>query len=73
MDLFGVTVDEILRIWVQGQAEMYVGIVFVLFILYVPGGLLGKFRAAIGGKASHAFPDWASRRWSSLKSLVSQE
>jgi branched-chain amino acid transport system permease protein len=71
-ELLGVTVDETLNIWVQGQADLYVGLVFVLFILYVPGGLLGSVRNAMGGKLAHAFPEWVGRRVSSLRSLINR-
>ncbi len=61
--------EQLLTAWMQGQADLYIGIVFVLFILFVPGGLLGSIRTWTGGKMSHAFPDWVGRRWSGLKSL----
>ncbi|MHB9286214.1 branched-chain amino acid ABC transporter permease [Halobacteriales archaeon Cl-PHB] len=67
---FGVTVQDFLNNSVQGFSGFYVGIIFILFILYVPGGLLGTARSAMGGKLSESFPPWLSRRWKGLKNAV---
>ncbi|WP_323677540.1 branched-chain amino acid ABC transporter permease [Halorubellus sp. PRR65] len=45
----GVTVGEAVDTFLNGHAELYVGLVFVLFVLYVPNGLLGTIRARVGG------------------------
>ncbi|MBX0294114.1 branched-chain amino acid ABC transporter permease [Haloarcula nitratireducens] len=43
---FGGLIDTLLN----GHAALYVGLVFVLFVLYVPDGLLGTIRQRAGGK-----------------------
>jgi branched-chain amino acid transport system permease protein len=45
----GVTVGEGVDTFLNGHAELYVGLVFVLFVLYVPNGLLGTIRVRMGG------------------------
>jgi len=66
----GTTVGEIVDIWIVGHPSLYIGLVFVLFILFVPGGLLGTFRQLIGGKVSKAFPDWVGRRIEGIRSAI---
>lgn len=41
---FGMTVNSTVDAFLNGHAPLYVGIVFVLFVLYVPGGFLGLVR-----------------------------
>ena len=55
-DLFGLSIDAFLSAAVDGRALLYLGIVFVLFVLYVPNGLLGTVRDRIGGKAADRLP-----------------
>ncbi|WP_340101519.1 branched-chain amino acid ABC transporter permease [Salinibaculum salinum] len=66
----GTSVQEIIGIWVSGNGGLYIGIVFVFFILFVPGGLLGTLRLAMGGKVAKTFPDWVRRRVSRVKSAI---
>jgi branched-chain amino acid transport system permease protein len=66
----GVSVQDVLNNSVQGFAGFYVGIVFILFILYVPGGMLGTARAAMGGTLAATFPGWVRRRFESVWDLV---
>jgi branched-chain amino acid transport system permease protein len=42
--------------FLNGHASLYVGIVFVLFVLYVPHGLLGTLREQLGGKLATVVP-----------------
>lgn len=56
-ELFGTNLNGIIDIWLTGQAQMYTGTVFIVFILFVPGGLLGTLRLYAGGKLSHRFGD----------------
>jgi branched-chain amino acid transport system permease protein len=67
----GTSVQEIIGIWVSGNGGLYIGIVFVFFILFIPGGLLGTLRLALGGKVAKTFPDWVGRRVSSLRARIS--
>jgi branched-chain amino acid transport system permease protein len=47
----------ILEVWVSGRASLYIGVVFVLFVLYVPNGILGTLRLWLGGTVAKAVPD----------------
>jgi branched-chain amino acid transport system permease protein len=66
----GTSVQEIISIWVSGNGGFYIGIVFVFFILFIPGGLLGTLRLALGGKVAKTFPDWVSNRIDGLKTRI---
>lgn len=45
----GLTVNEAIDTFLNGHAELYVGAIFVLFVLFVPNGLLGTVRDRLGG------------------------
>jgi branched-chain amino acid transport system permease protein len=47
----------VLEVWVSGRASLYIGVVFVLFVLYVPNGILGTLRLWLGGTVAKAVPD----------------
>jgi branched-chain amino acid transport system permease protein len=49
VDLFGVTVGAAIETFLNGHASLYLGILFVLLVLYVPSGLLGTVRKRLGG------------------------
>ena len=70
VQLPGTSVQEIISIWVSGNGGLYIGIVFVFFILFIPGGLLGTLRLALGGKVSKTFPGWVSRRVDGLRTRI---
>ena len=58
----GLTVAEAIDTFLNGHAELYVGLLFVAFVLYVPNGLLGTLRDRAGGTLAKAgIP--ALRRW----------
>lgn len=57
-DLFGVTVGAAIEMFLNGHASLYLGVLFVLFVLYVPGGLLGTLREHLGGTVA----EWVARR-----------
>jgi len=69
IQLLGTSVSEGVGVWLQGRAQLYVGIVFILFILYVPGGLLGSLRLQAGGRLSRTFPEWVGRTVSRLRGV----
>ena len=58
----GVTVDRAIETFLNGHADLYVGVIFVAFVLYVPNGLLGTVRDRFGGTLAKTVPD-AVRRW----------
>lgn len=45
----GLTFGGAIEAFLNGHASLYIGIVFVLFVLYVPSGLLGTVRHRMGG------------------------
>ncbi|WP_436925160.1 branched-chain amino acid ABC transporter permease [Halosimplex amylolyticum] len=59
----GLTVEGFIGAALNGHASLYVGIVFVLFVLYVPNGLLGTVRDALGGPVAERLPAklWGER------------
>jgi branched-chain amino acid transport system permease protein len=67
LQLPGTSVQEIIGIWFSGNAGMYIGLVFIAFILFVPGGLLGTVRLLMCGKVAKQFPGWVSRRVDSVR------
>jgi len=40
--------DDILMAFVAGRAELYIGIIFVFFVLYLPRGILGMIHIRLG-------------------------
>jgi branched-chain amino acid transport system permease protein len=54
----GFTVADAIETFLNGHASLYLGLLFVLFVLYVPHGLLGTVRARLGSTVA----DWTSRR-----------
>lgn len=50
------TIGGLIDLLLNGHASLYVGLVFVLFVLYVPDGLLGTLRARLGGTFAEALP-----------------
>lgn len=47
--LGGLTVGGAIDAFLNGHAALYVGAIFVIFVLYVPSGLLGTVRNRLGG------------------------
>ena len=43
------TVLEFINVFVDGRADLYLGVIFVLFVLFVPRGILGTLRDRLGG------------------------
>lgn len=50
--LNGLTISGAIETFLNGHAPLYVGLVFVLFVLYVPHGLLGTLRTRLGTTVS---------------------
>lgn len=57
----GLTVSEAIDTFLNGHAELYVGLLFVLFVLYVPNGLLGTVRDRVGGTLAKTTPELLGR------------
>jgi branched-chain amino acid transport system permease protein len=53
----GFTIGEFVETFLNGHAGLYIGIVFVLFVLYVPNGLVGTTRAYLGGTVAKQVPE----------------
>ncbi|ERG88602.1 MAG: hypothetical protein J07HX5_00748, partial [halophilic archaeon J07HX5] len=47
----GLTVDRALESFMTGHGEFYAGIIFVAFVLFIPIGLLGTLRLAVGERS----------------------
>ena len=60
-DVAGISLLEVINAAVDGRSQLYLGIVFVLFVLFVPNGLLGSVRDRIGGTVAKRFPDYLER------------
>ncbi|WP_049900836.1 branched-chain amino acid ABC transporter permease [Halococcus agarilyticus] len=54
----GVTVQGAIEAFLNGHASLYLGLLFVLFVLYVPNGLLGTLRNRLGGTVA----SWTARQ-----------
>jgi branched-chain amino acid transport system permease protein len=52
----GLTVGGTIETFLNGHAALYVGVVFVLFVLFVPDGLLGTVRQRVGGPVGKHLP-----------------
>jgi branched-chain amino acid transport system permease protein len=58
----GLTVQEGIETFLNGHAPLYLGLLFVLFVLYVPNGLLGTVRDRLGGTVAKRVPAIVTRR-----------
>ena len=61
--LAGITLNDAILSLLAGRAELYLGIVFIAFVLFVPRGILGTLRDRIGGTAAENLPDAAVAWW----------
>ena len=55
----GITVQGAIETFLNGHASLYIG---VLFVLFVPDGLLGAIRARLGGPIAKRLPDRIGER-----------
>jgi branched-chain amino acid transport system permease protein len=53
----GMTVQNAIETFLNGHAALYIGLLFVLFVLYVPNGLLGTIRDRLGGPVAKRIGD----------------
>ncbi len=58
----GVEVRTVLEVLFNGRAGLYIGLLFVLFVLYVPNGILGTLRQRLGGTVAGRLPEWLRNR-----------
>ena len=56
-DVFGLSVELFVNTALDGRAPLYLGIVFVLFVLFVPNGILGTVRDRLGGPVGKRLPE----------------
>ncbi len=66
----GMTVGELVETFLNGHAPLYVGIVFVLFVLYVPNGMVGTVRDRLGGTCAKQLPAWLSDRLTAIVTAI---
>jgi branched-chain amino acid transport system permease protein len=57
----GFTVADVFGTFLNGHASLYLGLLFVLFVLYVPHGLLGTVRARLGTTVAEWTSQWIDR------------
>jgi branched-chain amino acid transport system permease protein len=55
------TVLRIINVFVDGRAELYLGLVFIAFVLFVPRGILGTVRDRLGGPVAGTLPGYLDR------------
>jgi len=56
-----ITLNTLINGLLAGRAELYLGLVFIFFVLVVPRGFLGTLRDRIGGTAAEKLPDHIER------------
>ncbi len=59
----GFTIGEFVETFLNGHASLYIGLLFVLFVLYVPNGIVGTLRDYVGGALAKRVPARYLRRW----------
>jgi len=58
----GLTVSEAIGTFLVGRAPLFLGLLFVVFVLYLPAGLLGSLRARLGSTVADWTAGWFDRR-----------
>lgn len=54
----GMTIADAIDSFMTGHGEFYAGIIFVLFVLYVPIGMLGTLRLRLGAPSVSKYVSW---------------
>jgi len=49
VDIAGLTVQGAIETFLNGHGSLYLGLLFIAFVLFVPGGVLGYVRDRLGG------------------------
>jgi branched-chain amino acid transport system permease protein len=57
-ELLGTSLLDLVNVTFAQHPELYIGLIFIVFVLFVPGGLLGTLRLLAGGKIAKVFPEW---------------
>ncbi|QLD87431.1 branched-chain amino acid ABC transporter permease [Natronomonas halophila] len=55
------TVLQFINVFVDGRAELYLGLIFIAFVLFVPRGILGALRDRLGGTVAEKLPERLDR------------
>ena len=55
------TVLEVINVLIDGRADLYLGLVFIAFVLFVPRGILGTLRDRLGGTVAETLPEHLDR------------
>jgi branched-chain amino acid transport system permease protein len=55
------TVLEFINVFVDGRADLYLGVIFILFVLFVPRGILGTLRERLGGTVANTVAERVRR------------
>jgi branched-chain amino acid transport system permease protein len=56
-----VTVVEVINVFIDGRAELYLGLIFIAFVLFMPRGILGALRDRLGGTLAEKLPERIDR------------
>ncbi|WP_442928594.1 branched-chain amino acid ABC transporter permease [Natronomonas sp.] len=56
-----VTVVEFINVFVDGRADLYLGLIFIAFVLFMPRGILGALRDRLGGTVAEKLPERLDR------------
>ena len=60
-EFLGFSLELFINTALAGRAPLYLGIVFVLFVLFVPNGILGTLRDRLGGTVGKRLPEHLRR------------